>query len=264
MSTMPQVDGCWANVLDDCEGALDDEHKVAVIVWRPANGVDTRKARERRKVRVEGIRGAAPSYPSTVRKLKDPVLCEGHNRRTSDLDVAAGQFARSLDDFLNTQDARKWCLQMPWRHRSWSVDGKRIERWMLKTIITNAYNHGLPLGGPDAAPGRPTRELAEIVYGLREVERPMGLFALVRVGDRHNFREEFSVHPHTSDSSKNAYYTGAAIVFRTLRFGWQFTRKSRPKNFFAPGNQELDGAITVQPLEHLDDPETATRLTLTW
>jgi len=259
-----RVDGCWANVLDDCDGELEDEHMISVNVWRPKNGVDTRKARERRTVNVDGAPGAPKSFPSTVRKLKLPVLCREHNRRTSDLDTEAGAFARSLDEFLNIQDARSWCPQMPWAPRTWVVDGKLIERWMLKTAITNAYSRRLPLGGLDADPGRPTRELVEIVYGLRGVERPMGLFALTRVGDNHNFREEFGVHYFTNPSSGHAFFTGAVIVFRTLRFGWQFTRKPLPEVYPAVGNDEIDGAITVQPLKNVDHPRSATKLTLTW
>lgn len=57
-----RVDGCWANVLDDCESDLEDEHIVSVIVWRPMNGIDTRKARERQKVEVRGVRGAAEFF----------------------------------------------------------------------------------------------------------------------------------------------------------------------------------------------------------
>lgn len=191
---MAKVDGCWANVLDDCDGPLTAEHLVSVAVWEPAAGAkDNRDARLQREVTVRG--GPDQSPPTTVplEELTAHILCRHHNSSSHALDEAGGEFRRALREYMDEIVLRH---EIPGRPRTAlrrTVHGPLIERWFLKTAINNAVRFKMPIGSSNASPGQPSRELAELVYGERSIQRPIGLCSLQWVGNQINFgNEEFS------------------------------------------------------------------------
>lgn len=63
------------------------------------------------------------------------------------------------------------------------MDGFAVERWCLKTLITIAFGGQVPIGNAEF-PGKPSRELVETAFGIREFQAPRaGLYWIGKAGD---------------------------------------------------------------------------------
>jgi len=111
------------------------------------------------------------------------------------------------------------------------------------------FGAGLPIGGPDARPGWPTRELVETVYGRRPVVRPAGLFFLAREGQEMDLAERFT--PIHFDNGR--YREGCVWIFRGLVIGVQFTAEPLPPRMF-DAVPALRGMTRLQPFNGIDSP----------
>jgi hypothetical protein len=257
---MARVEGCWANVLDDCDGPLTGEHIVSVAVWSPVPGMpNNRKGKLPRVVTVGGGPGLLTPGPTTVRHLTSDILCERHNNTTNDLDEVGGRFARAVEELDRVDQARRWAPNLNWAWHTIEVDGPRLQRWFLKTIINNAVGQALPIGA-GAAPGRPTRELVEMVYGRRPIAFPQGLFCVARVGNQHSFGEGFQT---IFIDQNRQHLVGALLVFRTLVFGFNFETSRMPPELFDK-QAELRGSSIIQPFNELNFDRTNVALRLRW
>jgi hypothetical protein len=247
--TMPKTEGCWANVLDDCHGPLTAEHLMSVAIFAAAEGTpNNRSGRIVRRVRVSGGHHI-PDGEYTVEELTADILCRHHNNSTSELDEEGGRFARAIESSTRTRSERSWLPQLTWNRRTYEVDGSRLERLFLKLAINNAFLDGrLPIGGPDAQPGRPTRELVEMVYGRRPIARPAGLFYLATVGTQYKLDNE-TFAPIYFDNSR--YREGCVWMFRTMALGVQFTTKHLPERMFDKV-EALRGVTRLQPFNAMD------------
>jgi hypothetical protein len=246
---MPMTPGCWANVLDDCDGPLSAEHLISVAIFAAADGMpNNRKGRLARQVTVQGGHHL-PDGQMPVRDLTADILCRHHNTSTSDLDEVGGRFARAIENWNTTKCERSWLRQITWNRRTYEVDGPLLERLLLKLAVNNAFLNGLPIGGPDAQAGWPTRELVEMVYGRRPIVRPAGLFNLSMVGQQFDFAEKFT--PIYFDNGR--YLEGCVWMFRTLIFGVQFTMEQLPARVF-DRVPTLRGTARLQPFNALNSP----------
>lgn len=209
---MAKNPGCWANVLDDCSGPLTREHRISVAVWQTGDANANRADKLRHKVshRVDG----GPPRILTVQNLVATVLCEGHNGRSSDIDEEAGRFAAAFEDLKPTHRQRSQNPLINWNLRRHSIDGPKLERWFLKTAINNLADNGLPIGGTNAEPNRPTRELAEMIFGLRPVIPPRGLWAADTKG---TMAIDGTIHiQHFTVAG--SYNAGCFMLFRGYKF----------------------------------------------
>ena len=101
---MAKNPGCWANGLDDCEGRLTAEHVISASVWDvPAGLPNTRANRLARPLAVT-LRTAgehAVRREFTAKNHTAKILCDAHNRRTSELDAAGGLLASHIRDLFD-------------------------------------------------------------------------------------------------------------------------------------------------------------------
>lgn len=255
---MPKTEGCWANILDDCDGPLTGEHLISVAIFAPAAGKpNNRSGRLKRRGSASGGHHI-PDGPTAVRDLKAPILCEHHNGFTNELDNEGGRFARALEAWSLAQSQRNW-LPVTWAKRTYEVNGPLLERLLLKLAINNAFlDGGLPIGGVGARPGWPTRELVEMVYGIRPIVRPAGLFNLSIVGQKLTFNETFT--PIYFDNGR--YREGCVWMFRELALGVQFTTERLPERTF-DGVPTLRGTTRLQPFNGFGSGENV-ELRLRW
>lgn len=256
---MAKVDGCWANVLDDCNGPLSAEHLVSVAIFQAMAGMPNNRAgRVNRVVQLRGHH-LLPDGSYRLEDLTANILCRHHNNITSPLDQAGGDFARALEQWGRIDRERGW-LRVNWDRRVVWVDGPRLERLTLKLAINNAFlDERLPIGGEDARPGWPTRELVEMVYGLRPITKPVGLFLLSQVGDEHNFEEVFS--PTYFDNGRSI--EGCVWRFLTLAIGVQFTPQELPERMF-DAHPPLRGLVRLDRFNALSSGPTNVELRLRW
>jgi len=135
-----------------------------------------------------------------------------------------------------------------WARRTYEVSGPLLERLLLKLAINNAFRDGgLPIGGADAQPSWPTRELVEMVYGRRPIVRSAGLFNLSRVGQKLDFAETFI--PIYFDNGR--YREGCVWMFRTLALGVQFTPERLPARMFNKV-PTIRGTTRLQPFNGMN------------
>lgn len=181
---MARVAGCWANVLDDCHGKLTREHLISVTATPHEDPSATRKEKERVLVRHHS-HGGRRSWDReiTVASLTSKVLCKGHNERLSELDRAGGNFCEATRAIFNLARDRQF-MRLRWAMKSLEVNGPLAERWLLKTAvdIAVASQDGRRIGSATAGPNQPTVELAEMIYGLRPITEPYGLWLITLPG----------------------------------------------------------------------------------
>jgi hypothetical protein len=188
------------------------------------------------------------------------MLCRHHNNSTSVLDEEGGRFARAIESWSRTRSDRSWLPHVTWNQRTFEIDGPRLERLFLKLAINNAFlDGGLPIGGPDAAPGWPTRNLVEMVYGRRPVTQPAGLFYLATIGTQYKLDQE-TFAPIYFDNGR--YREGCIWMFRTMALGVQFTNEHLPERMFDKVDA-LRGVTRLQPFNAIDSPQNVV-LRLRW
>jgi len=265
---VPKNPGCWANALDDCRGPLTGEHRISVAVWAAPKGQpNNRKSRMKRRLTFEQWNDDEQTRAVrelSLANLTERVLCDHHNGSSNDLDDEAGRFARAIEQWAATKKERDWLPKVRWNLRSYQVDGPLLERWFLKSAINGLFGEtDLPIGSPDAKPGRPTAELVEMVYGRRPVAREAGagIFLLTAVGREHRLEDEqFSL---TYFDRNGTHWAGCVFSFRTLRFGVHFeARKMSPRTFDAL--PELRGSEILQPFNAMDSGSTNIEVRLRW
>lgn len=258
---MAKVNGCWANVLNDCDGGISGEHIVPVCVWAmPPSQPNKRRGRLRQTVNVRRS-PETPPFQTSVENLTANVLCRHHNGATSALDSEAGRLARAIELWRGTNEERTASPLLSWALRSYAVDGPLVERWFMKAAITLAVSCRHRVGSLDADPATVTRDLVEIVFGLREVNRSagQGLFLLARPGNNHAFAQEFGFVFFGSPE----YTTGALVSFRSLQFGINFDQTFLNEQSFH-GQPGLDGVIRLQPFNAVNSGSTNVEVRLQW
>jgi hypothetical protein len=215
---MARTEGCWANVLDNCEGPLTEEHLISMAIWEPPPGAaDNREAKKELSVRM--VYG--PEHPRAgehVLALKDltaPTLCRHHNNSSHSLDEAAKRFRHALVDTNAVRSTRTAGRKWP-AHRV-TVDGPLLERWFYKTVINiAAWQQQLPIGAADAQPARPSRDLATRVFDRGVApRRPMGLGAIAQVGDKFSLREQYAFLFYDRNAT---HISGCLVILRGLLF----------------------------------------------
>lgn len=123
---------CWARVLGDCEGVLSEEHYLSASIIGSGD------------VAVSGLpflRGETRTIPAE--RLTRNMLCEGHNRRLSPVDAAAGQLFEVIKTFRHRAFLRANGRRKTRKVDTYQVDGALIERWALKTIVNVMFDRPL-------------------------------------------------------------------------------------------------------------------------
>lgn len=170
--------GCWAASLCDCVGKLSGEHIVSESLWTgPTLTVSGGPWGEGKEIGIANITAK--------------ILCESHNSRLSEADIAGALAFSSIRAGIAVSNARKLISARPWMPHGYVVDGPKTERWFLKTAINVALLlKREPLWAFDGSQGSPPRKLVEMAFGLRDVPRPLGLYVAGAVGDLIDSREE--------------------------------------------------------------------------
>lgn len=153
---MNRLTHCWASELEGCNRP-SKEHIISDVVIS--------------KLEIEneiGVFGAPWNEKEDIKIGKgaftSKILCRRHNNMLSDLDKEAGKLSEILNDiFLLFVDKKLWD-----KSKTEKLSGSLIERWFLKTSINRLQWHY-----PHLEP--PSKELVEIVFGLKTYPKGTGL-----------------------------------------------------------------------------------------
>lgn len=163
---------CWAACLGNCSERISGEHIIT-------NGVFLADA-----VRVKGLPWCPDFKTIGLASFVKNALCRRHNSELSTADIAAIQLRNAICDTAGLSQGRNLTATgKNWPIERFRVDGFAVERWCLKTLITIAFG-GQVLIGDGESPGKPSSELVETAFGLREFQASRaGLYWMGKAGD---------------------------------------------------------------------------------
>jgi hypothetical protein len=123
-----------------------------------------------------------------IKRLVTNCLCEGHNGVLSELDQAGIDFQNALRRAWELHNVRSPLAG----HRKWkpvrlTVDGPRLERWLLKFAFSAA-----PVFRQQLNDWKPPAESAALALGTRAFGEGLGLYAAGQPGDELTNEEQIS------------------------------------------------------------------------
>jgi hypothetical protein len=232
---------------------MSGEHRVSVTAMPMSDPCATREARLKRPVvfqRGDPSPGGFRTDVSggfrraiTLNTLTVNALCVTHNGELSSVDDEAGRFTRALQSFCEIAAARTNPL-LGYTRKEYPVDGKLLERWFLKSAITNVVGErkNIPIGSIDGEANTPSNLLVEMAFGRRELAGNIGLYRVVcdtldPVGE-----DSFGFLPWVwGDDQK--YVGGCYAVYQGMRFVVNFEPR-------APMTREIWARLAAMPFWH--------------
>jgi hypothetical protein len=100
--------------------------------------------------------------------------------------------------------------------KRFDIDGDKLERWFLKTLINIAVGGKQKIGPKSTVGGEPSCDLVEIAYGKRKFTGNAGLYNSGEAGEQINFEDRVMIITHFDQN--NEFVVGATFYFRGLRF----------------------------------------------
>lgn len=144
---------CWAHSVGNCDDKISREHYIT-------NGLYDSKM-----VRVRGFPWCKNEpIEISLKNAVGKILCIKHNSFLSQYDEEAIKLVR----FLNSVHADKEST-----HRKITINGKRFEKWALKTAINLSY-----LKAFDGIQYKPNPKHVEMLFKDKPINRGVGLYFL--------------------------------------------------------------------------------------
>ena len=202
----------------------------------------------------------------TVNTLTANVLCTVHNRALSEADKAAGELTAALSAFWETWLKRR-TPGLTYTRKEFVVSGPLIQRWFIKTVLTNSVQLGMSIGSFTAEPGTPTDELVDIAYGRRDPSGHIGLCGAGVLSGALRVEDAFGIWLWDNFDTRNpqrSYVGGALCTYRGLAFVLNLDHRSPvPIKTFQDNPGWRDTRI-VTPPGGVEVPEVALCLTFAW
>jgi hypothetical protein len=250
-------------VLGDCAGKLTLEHIISLSSWQVRDPKANRADKARHVVTFEtGLGKRVQAGSIRLRDYGRKMLCDFHNNSSSDLDQAGKQFADAVRAFYDIARDRQH-TKLRWAIRQAKVDGVLLERWFLKTAINlsvGTFRVGLPIGGLDAPPDRPTRRLAEMVFGHRPVAAPFGLWFVSEPGPLIRWNEDLTIRFWHGPAG---YVAGAVFSFIGLSFVTSFCDNG-PWWEFVKRRLRTDEFESIRPFRGVGSDQLGMKLLVEW
>ena len=199
---------CWAACLGDCSDKLSGEHIVTAGIFSSD------------KVNVQGFPWCmdVPKEIGLASAVKN-ILCTGHNSRLSPLDDAVIQVFGALRKAVRLSHVRGKQPLKRWTKTYFDVDGAKLERWCLKSLITLSIGGSAPLGPRSRDAETPDENLIRICFGLAPFQAPNGLYVAWEVGDKMELQDEKVVISTFLDHNRLAgarFYLGGFVFILYL------------------------------------------------
>ena len=180
---------CWAAACNGCGEGPSVEHLVSKCLF--PEGV----------VHVSGFDWCKGETKSIgINGLQRQILCKTHNSALSETDSeakkAVGLFQQST---LLTKDDPLW---------NNNVDGRKLERWLLKTAINLSYGGSLHVGVgmENSLPGLPSPYLIDVAFGRIPFSHQMGVHFLFPEKEALHQPSEIVMIPLEKDGHIGGFY----------------------------------------------------------
>jgi hypothetical protein len=196
---------CWAESLGNCSDKLSGEHIVSKGLF-----IDD-------LVGVQGLSWCKNEAKIIgLNSLTRNILCTHHNNTLSSIDDAAISAFNAYRESVRLTSVREQMKERRWRITHLQIDGNRLERWFLKTLINVTLGQDQKIGPKSDTPGKPSPDLVEVAYGIRKFPGNAGLHGSAEVGEQINSEDRVTIIPFFD--STNEYLLGSTFYFRGFRF----------------------------------------------
>ena len=174
------IQGCWAAPLGNCGGGISHEHYVSECVF------------PNQSIFVQGL-DFCLDKPKELRieSVTAKILCKDHNSALSELDSAAGSAFKVIRDYANMTTERDKTPYINWMPMQFTIDGPRLERWCLKTLLNFSFNRQLIIGPGTHDAGTVPGELVRIAFGIEEFMSGRGLYTAFKQKETFIFDDHF-------------------------------------------------------------------------
>jgi hypothetical protein len=195
---------CWARSIGGCSNKLSGEHIVSQSIF------------ESEQLTVQGLAWCKDA-PKTIglSSLTAKILCREHNSELSELDSAAGNAIRVIRQAEQLEKVRRSLKPQFWTVVRSRIDGPKLERWFLKTLINVTYENDFQIGTGPQAKGIPSADLVEIAFGRKRFTAYEGLYVVGYVGQRVVQSDSFQL---LTLMTKEGALFGGIFLFRGFRF----------------------------------------------
>ena len=202
--TQPVAKGCWAACLGDCCQKISREHTVSKGLFNTD------------EIIVQGFSWCLKEPKAIgLGSLVAKILCEKHNNDLGELDSAAKDSFDVFREAVRLNHVRQKLKRPPiWNIRRLTIDGPRLERWFLKTLINLSFGGQWTIGLGSHAAGSVSSSLVKIAFGRREFENGAGMYTIARAGQQMDSMDRVNFTPLTQANNLNA----ARFNFRGLTF----------------------------------------------
>jgi hypothetical protein len=224
---------CWAHVLGGCNGGISGEH----IITESLFSGDI--------IGVHGMPWCREGHKFIGKAAYTAnILCRKHNSDLSPVDDAGtnafAAFRMMATIYANRSGMLKygvWCGRFDVIEQR--VDGKGLERWLLKTLINMemASKEGLSIG-PNAAAESVDPELVEIAFGLQAFRGRAGLYFAAFDNETVDLEERVQYTSWIRDTEASSFVGAGAFSFFGFRFFFCLEPGGFP-NSLAIGGSEL-------------------------
>ncbi|MBX7121745.1 MAG: hypothetical protein K1X42_06405 [Opitutaceae bacterium] len=247
---------CWAQCLGGCTTKISREH----IISKDYFGGQV--------ISVSGFpwcngKEVKVGLSSLVKKH----LCTAHNSILSPLDSAAGDFIRVFGAMRAIRDNRARSPLRAFHPVQHQVNGTRLERWCLKTLINLTCDGGKLIGAGSHAPGVVPDYLVRICFGLDPWPKDRGLYVGMRLGYHLRMDESFEFLPivyQIENRIVGGYFKLSGIPHYLSLMDEPFT--SGPKRLFGMGPEigDFDLSFHHQTITQNDGKEAVQEIVFNW
>jgi hypothetical protein len=203
---------CYARALGGCCREMSGEHYISKSVLQL---VENRAGEKSKSVRAFGLSFQALGEEKTfgVGSLVGNILCKTHNRQLSPFDTVG------KDMFLAVDALNGAAADPATPHRAIQIDGDRLERWMLKSMIGGLYCGAFRVTESDTMKGEcPPLEFLQMLFEGAELPKKQGLYWLPpKAGEMITADQQvLRVSPLVSQGGRDV------CGFRVWFFGFEF------------------------------------------
>lgn len=209
---------CWAQALDACSQKISREHLVSAALFPNTNSIS-----------VSGFPWCkGETKIISLSSFTSKILCTKHNSLLSPLDSAAGAAFKAFNDSALLLNKRLSEESSKFKVRHFRINGKLLERWLLKTLINLCSESGLLVGSKAEKPGIPDESLVRICFGLEHFAGKSGLYLAARVGAEINSGPAIAFSPLIFDGT---HVAGGFFHFRGFFIFMSLFEELLPPNF---------------------------------
>jgi hypothetical protein len=172
---------CWAKSVGQCSEKMTLEHLVSDGMYPDEVLV------------VQGLHWCKhESKEVPIKVLSSRILCDNHNKALSPVDKAGIDAMRKLREASALHRARVATgKDQRWTNETFTIDGRGLERWCLKTLINVAFGDRYKIGKDSEQAGKPSSRLVRIAFGQEQFKPKAGLYGVACLGANWTLVEGF-------------------------------------------------------------------------